>query len=360
MNLPEYQRAAFGTSKIEWKTARGRQVAILGVLGELGSLATVMKKGIRDGSSYSTARDDVLEECGDVLWYLAAIATHYELDLDQVTKDQAHAKLVIGENAHLWSLIDAVMLLNSILAADDENFAVQKEDLAEPLGQTAQMVLRAIEREGLNLSEVLQANLAKTRDLFDPVSGAAPNFDIECPIFESLPRKIEISFVERLRGTQPEVLMRTGGLTIGDRLTDNSIDADGYRFHDALHFGYVAVLGWSPVMRALFRLKRKSKPALDEQQDGARAIIIEEAITQQIFNHARDHELFENIERLDYGLLKWIKRMVRGLEVERASASEWQRAILEGYQAFRLLKANRGGILTIDCESRRLNYAHVA
>jgi NTP pyrophosphatase (non-canonical NTP hydrolase) len=360
MDLSEYQRKAFSTSMIDWSTAKGRQVAILGVLGELGSLASVMKKQIRDGSVYTGAQDDLIEECGDVLWYLAAIATHYGLDLGRAVAGCPSPKAAAGENGHLWSLIEAVMHLNSIVAADNEFFAVDGANLEDPLGETAQMVLCAIEREGLALSAVLEENLRKTKGLFGEISGAAPHLDARCPDYEQLPRSGVIEFIERPRGTVPEVLLRMNGLTIGDRLTDNAADPDGYRYHDALHLGYVAVLGWSPVTRALLRLKRKSDPALDEHQDGARAIIIEEAITQQIFSHARDHKLFESIERLDSGLIKWVRRMVRGLEVEAANAVEWQHAILEGYRAFRLLKDHGGGFLTIDAAPRTLRYRPVA
>ena len=360
MDLSEYQRKAFSTSTIDWATAKGRQVAVLGVLGELGSLATVMKKQIRDGSVYTGVRDDLIEECGDVIWYLAAIATHYGLDLGRAVVDRPSPEPAAGENGHLWSLIDAVMHLNSIVAADNEFLAVDGANLQDPLAETAQMVIHAIEREGLALSDVLEENLRKTKGLFGEISGAAPHRDAHCPEYEQLPRSGVIEFIERPRGSVPEVLLRMNGLTIGDRLTDNAVDPDGYRYHDALHLGYVAVLGWSPVTRALLRLKRKSDPALDEQQDGARAIIIEEAITQQVFSHARDHKLFESIERLDYGLLKWVRRMVRGLEVEAEHAVEWQRAILEGYRAFRLLKDHGGGFLTIDAKARTLRYRPTA
>jgi hypothetical protein len=72
------------------------------------------------------------------------------------------------------------------------------------------------------------------------------------------------------------VLQRCNGVLIGDRLSDNVAHADDYRFHDVFHYAYAAVLGWSPVTRALFRLRRKSDPAIDEAQDGARAVLIEE------------------------------------------------------------------------------------
>lgn len=357
MKLAEYQQKSFGTSRIDWTTAKGRQVAILGVLGELGSLATAIKKRLRDGDAYTGAKDDLAEECGDVLWYLAAIATHYGLDLDRAVDNSFFKDPVAGENGHLWSLIEAVMLLNSILAADDEYHVVNPGDLEEPLGETTRMVLHAISREGLSLSDILTFNLQKTTGLFGDVSGAAHHWDKTYEPYEQLPRTALIQFIQRPRGSIPEVLLRMNDLTIGDRLTDNSIDPDGYRFHDALHLGYVAVLGWSPVIRSLLRLKRKSNKAVDEQQDGARAIVIEEAITQQIFNHARDHDLFRGIDRIDYGLLKWVMKMVRGLEVEACTAVEWQRAILQGYSAFRSLKEGSGGFLVVDASSRQLRFS---
>ena len=51
------------------------------------------------------------------------------------------------------------------------------------------------------------------------------------------------------------------GEKIGDELTDNAYKDDGYRFHDVFHSAYVAILGWSPVIRKLLKRKRKSKQA---------------------------------------------------------------------------------------------------
>ena len=68
------------------------------------------------------------------------------------------------------------------------------------------------------------------------------------------------------------------GVPFGEELTDNAYDHDGYRFHDIFHFAYAAVLGWSPITRALLRRKRKSRPLVDEVEDGGRAAVIEEGI----------------------------------------------------------------------------------
>ena len=83
------------------------------------------------------------------------------------------------------------------------------------------------------------------------------------------------------------------GINIGDRLTDNAVTPDDYRFHDVFHFAYVAVLSWSPVLRSLLRLKRKSDPEIDEAQDGARAMLIEEGITTWIFGVAGELNFFD-------------------------------------------------------------------
>jgi NTP pyrophosphatase (non-canonical NTP hydrolase) len=358
MNFEQYQPAAFETSRIDWSTPEGRQVPILGVLGELGSVAAVLKKRERDHEAYTGFTEDLAEECGDVLWYLAAIATRYGLNLDEILEGRKYAGPAAGVNGHLWSLIDAVLLINSLLAVEGEFHAVNAGDLEDPLGETVQFLINAFEKEGLALPSVLGANLQKTREIFTLVSGPAPQRDIGLEGYEQLPRKATIEFLQRARpsGT-PEVLLRMRGLIVGDRLTDNSADPDGYRFHDALHLSYVAVLGWSPVIRALMRLKRKSHSSLDEQQDGARAIVIEEAITHQIFNYARDHSFFLGTSRIDPDLLKWIKKMVRGLEVAECTHAEWQCAILEGYKVFNALKDHGGGFITLDAEQRSMRFS---
>jgi hypothetical protein len=64
------------------------------------------------------------------------------------------------------------------------------------------------------------------------------------------------------------------------------------------------VLGWSPTLRALLQLKRKSRPEIDENEDGARASIIEEGISTWIFNHGARNADFRAVKTLDYGLFR--------------------------------------------------------
>lgn len=133
------------------------------------------------------------------------------------------------------------------------------------------------------------------------------------------------------------VFQRCNGINIGDRFTDNALIANDYRFHDVFHLAHVAVLGWSPVIRSLLRLKRKQGPKLDEAQDGARATLVEEDITTWIFGQALRLELFESMKpgELPFDLLKHIRKFVAGYEAEECPLWLWEEAILQGYSAFR-------------------------
>jgi hypothetical protein len=135
------------------------------------------------------------------------------------------------------------------------------------------------------------------------------------------------------------------------------MQADDFRFHDVFHFAYVAVLTWSPVVRALFRLKRKSTPEIDEAQDGARAILIEEGITIWIFRQAANLNFFADMRPgdLPFDLLKHVRQFVSGCEADRCPLWLWEEAILQGYEAFRFLREHRRGCLRIDVSKRRLS-----
>jgi len=130
----------------------------------------------------------------------------------------------------------------------------------------------------------------------------------------------------------------------------------GYRFHDVFHYAYAAVLTWSPVTRSLLRLKRKSKPKIDEVEDGARATLIEEGIATSIFGQAKQLDFFAGLKRgdLSFDMLKAIRQFVAGYEAQRCPLWLWEDAILQGYEAFRFLRKHRRARLTIDMGQRKL------
>jgi NTP pyrophosphatase (non-canonical NTP hydrolase) len=64
----------------------GLSYPALGLAGEAGEVAEHVKKSIRDDGGVVTPerREALGKELGDVLWYLAQLATELELDLDEV------------------------------------------------------------------------------------------------------------------------------------------------------------------------------------------------------------------------------------------------------------------------------------
>lgn len=91
MNLNDYQLAALQTAN-----PRERQNEVfhllLGLCGEAGEIAEKAKKIIRDhNNDFSKLdTDDLTKELGDVLWYVAVLADHFDIKLDDVaTKNVA-------------------------------------------------------------------------------------------------------------------------------------------------------------------------------------------------------------------------------------------------------------------------------
>lgn len=58
----------------------------LGLTGEAGEVADKVKKLIRDagGKLSDPRREEMIKELGDVLWYLAALASELGVNLDEV------------------------------------------------------------------------------------------------------------------------------------------------------------------------------------------------------------------------------------------------------------------------------------
>src|SRR4029077_19227123 len=143
-------------------------------------------------------------------------------------------------------------------------------------------------------------NIAKTQDRWPSELKFPPLFDDGLHVDEQLPRLLRVEIYEREVNGKKFVFQKSGGILLGDRLTDNHLPEDDYRFHDVFHLAYAAVLGWSPTTRALLRVKRKSKPEVDEAQDGARAILIEEGVSTLVFHHALRLNYFTSLKSLDY------------------------------------------------------------
>jgi len=57
---------------------------LIGLVGEIGEFANKYKKEIRDGTTFE--REDAESELGDILWYVALVASDMGLHLDNVAR----------------------------------------------------------------------------------------------------------------------------------------------------------------------------------------------------------------------------------------------------------------------------------
>lgn len=371
LTLSDYQRLARLTDRSTADRRHDLAFPSLGLFGEVGGLLSEVKKKQRDADSYMGYEASVLEELGDALWYLSNLAERAGINLAKLAGvEPAPARTV----ASAITFISLQPELQARGPKPPQAFEGRLLKLAGLVGETVasarnpspdfELQLKAVfqtltavaDDAGVRLADAAHTNLGKIFDRWPLEKIFPPLFDDGDLPEECLPRRIEMEIFERQVSGKTYVVQRCNGINIGDRLTDNRLEHDDYRFHDVFHLAYAAVLGWSPVIRALFRVKRKSKPAIDEAQDGARAILIEEGIAIWIFNHGRALNFFEKLDAVDYGLLKAVRRLVDGYEVDRCPLWLWEQAILQGFEIFRALKTHRRGRIIADLITRTVHF----
>ncbi len=59
-------------------------VPMLGLAGETGQLLSEYKKHLRDGEAHRLFKERVSEELGDLLWYIANVASKVDLSLSEI------------------------------------------------------------------------------------------------------------------------------------------------------------------------------------------------------------------------------------------------------------------------------------
>jgi NTP pyrophosphatase (non-canonical NTP hydrolase) len=230
--------------------------------------------------------------------------------------------------------------------------------VAEELGDVLWYVANLAAKLGLDLDDVAALNLKRVTERW-PTQGAglpAKLSDDEFPPEEQLPREASVRFEEVTVAQRMMLRLSSEGTKLGDDLTDMNYDDDGYRFHDAFHLTYAAMLGWSPVSRSLFRAKRDSDPRVREIEDGGRAVVIEEAISALVFDYARKQRFLDGVPHLDYELLRSITGFVSHLEVRSRTVDEWEQAILRSYEIWRHLRDHHGGTVHLNLALRTIDY----
>jgi NTP pyrophosphatase (non-canonical NTP hydrolase) len=85
MNFNEYQKQAFTTATAE---SQNIYYMTMGMTGEAGEIANKIKKVMRDGKKLDI--EDMKHELGDVLWYVAGLATLLNISLEDVADSNIH------------------------------------------------------------------------------------------------------------------------------------------------------------------------------------------------------------------------------------------------------------------------------
>jgi NTP pyrophosphatase (non-canonical NTP hydrolase) len=87
MDMNDYQQAALRTAAPKEKNNELFHL-LLGLVGETGEIAEKAKKIVRDKDSDFSQWDieDLKKELGDTLWYLAVIADHFDVPLEDVAQ----------------------------------------------------------------------------------------------------------------------------------------------------------------------------------------------------------------------------------------------------------------------------------
>lgn len=86
MNFRQYQAAAKRTANLDGVDGFRVMVSALGLVGEAGEVGEIIKKHIGHGHKADVTQAKLIDELGDVLWYIADLANAYELDLNEIAR----------------------------------------------------------------------------------------------------------------------------------------------------------------------------------------------------------------------------------------------------------------------------------
>jgi len=317
MDLNSYQEKAQETNLLSGQDQELRLIApMLGLASETGSLLDIHKKVLTESVDPQSGDEIFKQELGDLLWYVAAVAAAKGYSLEAVAQSNLERTRALWEEIHNPPDMSALPIPDAGFPDQERfprRFEIAFEEFEVAPGQlSARMVLQMAE----------------------------PNHFPEGPVDVQ----------------QGKTQGFTVGENLGDRLTDNSRRVNGYRFHDAIHLGFLAVLGWSPTVRSVLRVKRRSNSTTDEVEDGARAIFSEEGLAAVLSRLARRRMAFQNNFNVDGETLEVAAACIEGLEVEGTPGWAWRKAIIAGFTAKKLLEDNRGGILVADLDAHSLTF----
>jgi len=291
MNLAEYQHQAQATDQLPSGDPNAVIVPLLGMAGEVGSLLAEYKKYLRDKDAHVLFPNQVAEELGDILWYLANTATKFGLDLATIAADN------LAKTRDRWpptGRLDQYRLFDDDFPAVEQLPRFFSAEIVDTVGAEGKGHIT------LTIDGVLAG---------DPLQDNAYDED-------------------------------------GYRFHDV------FHLAHAAKLGWSPVLR-GKLLRPSH--KRRSAPDVDEIEDGGRAIVIDEAIVAYVWEYACRHRFLDGVTTVDYPVLKTVRQLTGGLEVAARTAHDWEEAILAGCRVFREIRARRGGVVAVDLRARSID-----
>lgn len=241
---------------------------------------------------------------------------------------------------------------------DGDQFTGFREKVKEELGDILWYLTAIASLEDLSLADIAVHNLEKTTSRWLPTGEDDwVDFDEHFSPGEQLPRLFTAQFVASVEDGVSKVEVFIDGVRLGAKLNDNSYVSDGYRFHDIFHMTCAALMGWSPVVRALMKRKRKSDRETDDVEDGGRAIVTDEALAAVVFNYAIHHKYLDEIRALDWQLLDLCHDLTESFEVGKRSRYEWEQTILKTFEIWRNVQTHAGGWVRFDRKARSAEFS---
>lgn len=304
MNIKEFQTRARLTDQnpeITWskdgpskEPSRNNIIPLLGLVGEVGGLLSEYKKMLRDGALHEEFPRLVEEELGDILWYVATVATKFDLDLEQIAKDN------IKKIEDRWhepgkkpKLYDEHLASNQQLPRKFSYTFSHKEVKGEP--------------------RLVITDNATGEDLGDALKDNAYEDD---------------------------------GYRFHDIL----------HLAFAVFLGWSPVWRKLLTKRTTDPLVKRTPASVDDVEDGGRSQVIEEGIVHAAYVYADQHNFLEGVAAVDWTLLRHINQMTEKLEVKDRSGWEWNKALVEGFKIWRKLRQYNGGTVVGDLSANTLTF----
>lgn len=305
MNLREYQLRALETDQhpnvkaqeeINGKPAKHEVIPLLGLVGEVGGLLSEYKKMLRDAAPHEQFSVHVEEELGDILWYVANVATKFDLNLEDIAKKN------IYKTEDRWHEPNIRRPLYDANLHENQKFprSLTIEFQNEEGGKKP--ILKMADETGAEIGAPLTDN----------------SYEDDGYRFHDV---MHLTFMTMI-GWSPVIrkLLRDQG-----RLKHRPAEID--------------------------EAEDSGRPQVIEEG------IVFAAYAYAIEHGALSDE---ELTAVDWTLLKHIKTMTLKLEVRDRSAWEWNEALVTGFKIWAQLIINKGGKVNCDLEAGEISYQPAA